>query len=462
MKTRLLMTSLFLGLTAAGPAAVLREGHTDVGIAYENNTFNLHIHDESHDVEYAPGLALLLVKYAARETIPADPAYDFLRPAGQTHTWRLPQVQNPALLFLGIGAEEIEPGTFNGDNFTLKLSAVAGPIGGQFAVYETDAFNTPSVLFNSGDGITTADSKVFSAGTHTHVNWAFSLPGLYKVTFQVTAKIGTKTKTGTATYRFQVQSEADTLAPTVATLLDGIALETSGVQLTGLSSADYAPDGTLVTRASFRGEEVTKLDDSALLAINPEGSATTLVREGDEPLNAPGTTITSLNYPVVDPQGNVVFTAQLRTNTETVTPANDAVLAIKNAAGLQVIAREGEAAPGLPEGFNFSSFGTALLADHGVIFFSASTRNLTTPKPTSRSGFWRRNPNGSIELLAAVGTVLTTEVGPKVVRSFGGLNGGSTPHQDRAFTRDGRFSLLVSFTDGAVALLRFAAPPIAD
>lgn len=57
----------------------------------------------------------------------------------------------------------------------VSLRAVRSPA--RFAVYDVDAFGTPHVIMNSGDGITAADSVILPAGGHRHVNWAFTWPG---------------------------------------------------------------------------------------------------------------------------------------------------------------------------------------------------------------------------------------------------------------------------------------------
>jgi hypothetical protein len=102
----------------AAPAVRLTAGHTDVGLAVEDGTWDLHIHDESHDVEYAPDEAVLVVEPEAYTTVPNDPRYSFLG-LPCSGLWTLPQTQNTNLLFLGFGAEEIEAGVFQNDPFKL-------------------------------------------------------------------------------------------------------------------------------------------------------------------------------------------------------------------------------------------------------------------------------------------------------------------------------------------------------
>jgi surface-anchored protein len=185
----------------------LWEGHTDVGIVYEGGAWNLHIgqHEATPPMEYAPNEAILGVDLlAAHTTVPADPQFSFLGTPGSS-VWILPQVQNPALLFLGFGTEELPTGLFLNDQVTLSLSGVRAP--GQFSVFETDMFGNPHVIMNSGDGITGADSLVLPAGAHQHVNWAFSTPGTYEVDFNASGTLADGnvfTSSGPITYTFDV------------------------------------------------------------------------------------------------------------------------------------------------------------------------------------------------------------------------------------------------------------------
>lgn len=203
-----LAAALAIGLNAAAQT-ILWEGHTDVGIVYEGNAWNLHIgrHDDIPPVEYAPNEAILGVDIvAAHQTVPAGAQWSFLGSPGAS-VWVLPQNQNPALLFLGLGTEELLDGIFVGDTVTLSLVGVSGP--GSFALYQTDVFGNPVVRMNSGDGISGADSINLLAGGHAHANWAFTAPGTYQVDFSAAGELvggGGLTSSGPVTYTFEVAS----------------------------------------------------------------------------------------------------------------------------------------------------------------------------------------------------------------------------------------------------------------
>lgn len=187
----------------AAPRVVLDQGHVDVvGVAFENGAFDLHVHDEEHAVEYSPSEVELVAKPASKTSVPDDPSYNFLGTAGSP-VWILPQVQDPELLWPGIGAEEIASGVFTDDALKVDVVDVSGPA--DVSIFTTDPFGTPTVLADSGDGL--PDTINTTAGGHMHANWAFEAPGYYKLKVRVSGKLAATGKTVTssiATYCFKV------------------------------------------------------------------------------------------------------------------------------------------------------------------------------------------------------------------------------------------------------------------
>jgi surface-anchored protein len=200
----LLLTS---GLAVVGQTP-LTQGHVDVGLAYDEgeNEWELHVHDEATDAEYFPATdALLFVKYEAYGTVPAGAQWSFLGAAG-SEVWTLPKVENPELLYLGLGTEEIPAGIFAGNSLQFQLKSVTGP--GHFALYDVDAFGDPTVLFNSRDGIDAADIITLPVDSHLHYNWAFSAAGLYTIEFEAFGEsvVNGPTTSGDVAYLFEVQA----------------------------------------------------------------------------------------------------------------------------------------------------------------------------------------------------------------------------------------------------------------
>ncbi|MET7277198.1 choice-of-anchor M domain-containing protein [Kribbella sp. NPDC005582] len=202
--TVLALTAVAVPATAT-PSVVLDQGHVDVvGIAWEDNAFNVHVHDEETDTEYSPAEVQLVAKPGSQIAVPDDAAYSFLGTPGSP-AWVLPQVQDADLLWPGIGAEEIGPGVFTNDSLKVVLVGVTGPA--DFSIFTTDAFGTPTRLADSGNGL--PDTISTTAGGHLHANWAFEAAGTYKVKFKVCGTLAATGKTvssAIATYTFTVQA----------------------------------------------------------------------------------------------------------------------------------------------------------------------------------------------------------------------------------------------------------------
>lgn len=212
MRAKILIASL---LTTALPMAgqsILTTEHADIGVAYEDKSWNLHVHDETNDIEYAPGEVVLRVNPSALGFISASPAFRFLGNAGSP-VWVLPSTQKADLLFLGFGAEEIVSGMFVGDTVSMRLRSVTGP--GDFSVYDFDSFGNPSVIMSTRDGITDTDRFQAVPGAHSDLNWAFSQPGTYTVNFEASGTLvedGLLSASGPVAYTFQVIPEPGTWA----------------------------------------------------------------------------------------------------------------------------------------------------------------------------------------------------------------------------------------------------------
>ena len=198
------------GAVAAQAQTVISSGHIDIGIAYESGNWDLHVHqEEPTEAEYEPDEVILQVGAAAQATIPANPSFSFLGNPGDP-IWILPKSEDPELLFLGIGTEELDPADWTG-SVTLSLGGVAGP--GQFSIWDTDLFGSPLVKMNTGDGIDASDSLEVIPGSHAHFFWGFTAPGDYSVTFEALGIFeGLETASGPVTYQFSVVPEPGTSA----------------------------------------------------------------------------------------------------------------------------------------------------------------------------------------------------------------------------------------------------------
>jgi len=206
--------------------ATLKTGHADIGLALgahdhdddghghshgsSDPEWDLHVHDEENDEEYVPDEALLYVGPDAESSRPAGSAFDFIGVNAGESYFRLPQSENPNLLFLGIATEEIEAGTLLGGTAMLRLKHVNGP--GHFSLWNSTDTG-PAVRMATADGITESDFVTILEGGHAHFNYGFTEMGYYQITFQAIGTLadGDEVISEDVTYYFKVGNTAETI-----------------------------------------------------------------------------------------------------------------------------------------------------------------------------------------------------------------------------------------------------------
>lgn len=124
--------------------------------------------------------------------------------------WTIPQGSRAGRPFLGIGAEEIEPGVFRNDTLTLTLTGIAArPAGGQFVLYQGGDEGTP--LINTANGLSIADALPVVSLGHDHYVFGFTAAGVYDLVFTASGRLNDANGTlltATETYRFAVGTSA--------------------------------------------------------------------------------------------------------------------------------------------------------------------------------------------------------------------------------------------------------------
>ncbi|MFE0528703.1 choice-of-anchor M domain-containing protein [Micromonospora parva] len=199
--------ALLVGTTTPVAAApvVLSSGHVDViDVDYAGGALTVDVLDGTGttSVERNPADVLFRVPNTAKITVPVGSAWSFLGTGGQA--WVLPQSSTAGLLWAGWNTTEVPSGIFQNNRVTFKLSSVSGPAG--FSIY-TVSGGTPTVLFDSGNGL--PDSLNVNYNAHAHANWGFDAAGTYAVTFEITGKLaatGATVSSGAQTFTFEVLS----------------------------------------------------------------------------------------------------------------------------------------------------------------------------------------------------------------------------------------------------------------
>lgn len=197
---------------------VFSSGELDLEVGYENGSWELGWHDHASDTGYAPADVIARFLPASLVNRPASPAFDFLGVGAGQPVYVLPQVQNPAILYPGIAAEEIESGVFDNDQVFLEIVGLRGP--GDFSIWGTDAFGQPNVLLATSLGQN--GPLVLLAGSHEHFNWALSQPGLYELDLVAYGFVnGRRVESERATFFLEAQAVPE---PATVVVLAGLAV----------------------------------------------------------------------------------------------------------------------------------------------------------------------------------------------------------------------------------------------
>jgi surface-anchored protein len=231
MKNKLLtlLSLLAAGITSSS-AALYTGGHADIGIAFEDGAFDLHVHADDATID---GAAVSDVEYEASEVTIQVSSLSVLTSSidsvglnsGDTLYYLSQNNPGDSLPFLGIATEELSSLDFP-NGVTLSLGAVTGPTNGNFALWETGNLGSMTTHYSSrGDEFTSiANSLSLDAGGHYHYTYGFSQPGAYDIVLTATGTTGGVEYSDSATYSFNVVPEPSTYALIFGLVAIGVSL----------------------------------------------------------------------------------------------------------------------------------------------------------------------------------------------------------------------------------------------
>ena len=169
-----------------GEPVPIDEGDVDVAVVFDGEQLGLEVFWGAQELTFSAAEAYYLVKANSKISVPASPTFRFLGAANEP-AWVAPQAEVTGKLFLALAGDNLPSGVFVDDQVRVTLKAVQGP--GEFSAYETDAFGSPTIYFNTADQITADDYRDVVAGEHYHMNWGFTEPGTYNVSFEARATL---------------------------------------------------------------------------------------------------------------------------------------------------------------------------------------------------------------------------------------------------------------------------------
>ncbi|OHB59547.1 MAG: hypothetical protein A2167_04205 [Planctomycetes bacterium RBG_13_46_10] len=179
--------------------------HTDLEVAFTQTGWDIAVASDDPDsppgeTTVEPAEALLYINSNARINLSFIPnGFEFIGAKPGETFWVLPQSEGSGALPLGLCAEEADisrlcdwdPNDYRGANtadrwFEVKAIAVIGPADANFSMWQADAIHPPVVFVSTAEGgINQDDVFYISAGSHSHLNWGFTKPGLYEIDFQI-------------------------------------------------------------------------------------------------------------------------------------------------------------------------------------------------------------------------------------------------------------------------------------
>ncbi|MFV2103575.1 choice-of-anchor M domain-containing protein [Micromonospora sp. LOL_024] len=165
----------------------LSAGHIDIGPRFDDGQWTLLIHDDSAEPVWRdPDRTVLRVTEAAVQTVPDDPAYEFIGVSAGTPVYVVPQVQQTDVVWVGWNTQDPQVMQTIDRGVTLELAGVAGP--GTVTMYlQAGTFSAPQVLWRSAEP--PGQPMWVEVNTHTHANWVFTEPGVYLVAVRATADL---------------------------------------------------------------------------------------------------------------------------------------------------------------------------------------------------------------------------------------------------------------------------------
>ncbi|QDU63259.1 hypothetical protein Pan216_41370 [Planctomycetes bacterium Pan216] len=152
-------------------------------------------HDHEEAVVFGPDEAFVLAGANTRTVMDLPEVFQQHVGVGEGGTYYLlgdePQ---PNQVFLGIVPEDTDPSLIaewqpsetleEGHWIGLQLVGYDGP--GEFSLFNFGAFGEePSLWMSTVDGLDASEDRYFAeAGSHNHVNWTFTAPGIYRLDLQ--------------------------------------------------------------------------------------------------------------------------------------------------------------------------------------------------------------------------------------------------------------------------------------
>ncbi len=217
-------------------------------------------------------------------------------------------------------------------------------------------------------------------------------------------------------------------------------------------------DGSFLLCGRATGEGVSEGNESRLLRVNPDGSVAWVLAAGDPVPGAPEQefgplpTLRSCNS-----RGDTAFVAPVRN----APVGRNMVLAVARDATLEVIARRGDQAPGLPQGVMLDTLRAPTLNGAGRVAFMAGLRGEGVDR-TNEQVLYATTRRGDLVPVMRTGDLFATPTGQSrsVRRVVFAHETDSAGHV--GYTTGGQLVLVLEFTDDTAAIVVASVDCVAD
>lgn len=164
----------------------IKSGHMDIGPRVIDGKWQLAVRDDSREtpVWRSPESIVFRLPDQAMLTVPEGGAYDFTGANSGEKVHVVPQTQIPGVPWLGWNTQSPEVSRSVQKGVNLSLVGAQGP--GNVNVYlESGNFKKPIQLWDKRQPF--PQSIWVDLNTHTHANWVFTKPGIYKLAIAASA-----------------------------------------------------------------------------------------------------------------------------------------------------------------------------------------------------------------------------------------------------------------------------------
>jgi len=215
-------------------------------------------------------------------------------------------------------------------------------------------------------------------------------------------------------------------------------------------------DGEIAFITFLSGLGIDTSNDRALYSSGQTGNLELIARDGD-PSPLADTLFETLQSPIISDDGTTAFIATLAG--ADVGAENDDVVCADHGGTLAIVAREGETAPGLPDGVVFGNaagtFSRLAANARGQLLFQAKLAGPGVDM-TNEESLWQFDPVVGLQLLLRTGDLVEVADGDErvVTNFFFSSSTGGSDGKSRSLNDVGQVVLRLIFDDASEAIVR--------